>query len=133
MVMLAISLSGIAGAAGLGTEAASWYTAKRAMQAAADTAASSAASALAAGEPSSTFAMHAKGVAATYNFVDGSNGTTVTVNYPPTSGGYRSSPAVEVIISQTQKPLLSSLFISAGATVSARAVSMADTSKAGQG
>jgi hypothetical protein len=131
--MLAISLAGLAGAAGLGIEAASWYTAKRTMQAAADTAASSAASALAAGEPSSTFATQAKSVAASYNFVDGSNGTTVTVNYPPKSGGYQSSPAVEVIIKQTQKPLLSSLFLSIAPAVSARAVSMADTSKAGQG
>jgi hypothetical protein len=133
VIMLAISLSGIAGAAGLGTEAASWYSAKRTMQAAADTAASSAASALAAGEPSSTIATQAKSVAATYNFIDGSNGTSVTVNYPPKSGGYQASPAVEVIINQIRKPLLSALFVSAAPALSARAVSMADTSKAGQG
>src|SRR5207247_5511224 len=89
VVTLAISLSGILGFAGLGTEAASWYMTKRAMQGAADTAASTAAAALAAGAPSSNFAADAKSVTAAYNFVDGSNGTTVTVNYPPRSGGYQ--------------------------------------------
>jgi hypothetical protein len=132
VVMLAITLAGIAGAAGLGTEAASWYSTKRTMQGAADSAASSAAAALAAGEPSSTFATSAKSVAATYNFVDGSNATTVTVNYPPKSGGYQSSAAVEVIIIQDEKPLLSALVGFKGLKVSARAVSMADTSKAGE-
>ena len=39
LVALALSLSVIAGFAGLGTEAASWYLTKRAMQGAADSAA----------------------------------------------------------------------------------------------
>ena len=131
-VALAISLSVVAGFAGLGVEAGSWYYTKRGMQGAADTAASTAASALAAGEPSSTFAPQAKSVAACYHFVDGSNGTTVAVNYPPASGDYQSSPAVEVIISQPQKPLLSALFMSTGPTISARAVALANTSLTGQ-
>ncbi len=131
--MLALSLSGIAGAAGLGTEAANWYTAKRTMQGAADAASSTAAAALAAGEASSTFTTLARSVAASYNFVDGSNGTTVTVNYPPASGDYQSSPAVEVVISQTQTPLLSAVFVSTGPTIKARAVGLANTSRTGQG
>ena len=128
---LAISLAALAGLAGLGTEAASWYSAKRAMQGAADMAASTAAAALAAGEPSSTFDNQAKSVAAAYHFVDGGNGTTVTVHYPPQTGGYQSSPAVAVRISQTQRPLLSGLFLSTGPTISARAAALADTSKTG--
>src|SRR6266536_5780836 len=55
VVMLALSLSALAGAAGLGTEAASWYLTKRTMQGAADAAASAAALALASSEASSTF------------------------------------------------------------------------------
>src|SRR5947199_9229143 len=93
-IALALSLSGIVGVAGLGTEAASWYLTKRTMQGAADAAASTAAAALAAGVPSPNFAPAAKSIAATYDFVDGSPGTTVTVNYPPLSGSYQSSPAV---------------------------------------
>src|SRR5437016_11167311 len=94
-VIFAISLSGILGAAGLGTEAANWYLIQREMQGAADTAATTAAAALASGAPSSTFTSSARSVAAGYNFVNGSNGATVTVNYPPASGGYQSSGAVE--------------------------------------
>jgi Flp pilus assembly protein TadG len=130
-VALAISLSALAGLAGLGTEAASWYSAKRAMQGAADMAASTAAAALAAGEPSSTFAAEAKSVAASFHFVDGVDGTTITVHYPPQTGDYQSSPAVAVRISQTQRPLLSGLFLSTGPTISARAAALADFSKTG--
>src|SRR5712691_6434111 len=101
VVMLALSLSLVAGVAGLGTEAASWYAAKRTMQGAADASASAAALALAASEASSTFTTLARSVAASYNFVNGSNGTTVTVNYPPASGSYTGSAAVEVVINQT--------------------------------
>jgi hypothetical protein len=131
-VFLALSLSGLVGMVGLGTETASWYFTKRAMQGAADAGASTAAAALAAGAPSSTLATEARSIAASYKFVDGSNGTTVTVNYPPQSGTYQSSPAVEVLIAQPQNRLLSALFISTGPTIGARAVALADTSKTGQ-
>src|SRR5437773_12476183 len=76
-VALALSLSALAGFVGLGTEAASWYTTKRTMQGAADAAATAAALALAANEASSTFTNLARSIAASYNFVNGSNGTTV--------------------------------------------------------
>jgi Flp pilus assembly protein TadG len=131
-VFLALVLSGLIGLAGLGTEAASWYFTKRAMQGAADAGATTAAAALAAGAPSSTLATEAKSIAAGYKFVDGSHGTTVTVNYPPQSGTYQSSPAVEVLIAQPQNRLLSALFIQTGPTISTRAVALADYSKTGQ-
>jgi hypothetical protein len=131
--MLALSLSALAGFVGLGTEVASWYTTKRTMQGAADAAASAAALALAANEASSTFTTLARSIAASYNFVNGSNGTTVTVYYPPASGSYTGSAAVEVDISQTQTPLLSGVFISTGPTIRARAVGLANTSRTGQG
>ena len=131
-VALSLSLFALCGSTGLGTEAASWYYTKGTMQGAADTAASTAAAALAAGEATSTFANLAKSVVASYHFVDGSNGTTVTVNYPPASGNYESSPAVEVIITQRQKPMLSALFTSTVPTITTRAVALADTSHTGQ-
>jgi Flp pilus assembly protein TadG len=132
-ITLAISLSGIIGFAGLGTEAASWYLTKRAMQGAADAAASTAAAALAAGTQSgSILANEAKSITASYSFADGSNGTTVTVNYPPQSGDYQSSPAIEVLIGQPQPRLLSALFLAQDPIISARAVALANTSQTGQ-
>jgi len=133
LITLAVSLSVIAGFAGLGTEAASWYLTKRAMQGAADAAASTAAASLAAGaKSSSTLTTEAKSIAAAYKFVDGSDGTTVTVNYPPTSGNYQSSPAIEVFIRQPQQGLISTLFLPEGPTISVRAVALANTSLTGQ-
>jgi hypothetical protein len=131
-IVLAISLAGVAGFAGLGTEAANWYMTKRAMQGAADAAASTAASALAAGASSAVFTTEAKSIAAAYNFADGSNQVTVTVNYPPKSGDYQSSPAIEVLIKQPQRALISSLFMAAGPTIAVRAVALANTSLTGQ-
>jgi Flp pilus assembly protein TadG len=132
-ITLAISLSALAGFAGLGTEVASWYLAKRTMQGAADTAAATAASALAAGASKAALTQEAQSIAASYKFIDGVAGASVTVNYPPQSGNYQSSPAIEVIVKQPKKPLLSGLFLAVGPTISARAVALADTSKSGQG
>lgn len=133
VIVLALSLSGVLGFAGLGTEAASWYFTKRAMQGAADAAASTAAAALAAGAKStSTLTSEAKSIAANYSFADGSNGTTVVVNYPPQSGDYQSSPAIEVLISQPQAALISALLLPHGPTISVRAVALANTSLTGQ-
>src|SRR3954449_12878305 len=105
-IILALSLPAMIGFAGLGTEAAKWYLTRRTMQGAADTAA--AASALAAGTTNpAVLASEAKSIAAYYNFVNGSNGTTVTVNYPPQSGTHQTDSAVEVVISKQETPLLS--------------------------
>ncbi|HEX5452347.1 MAG TPA: pilus assembly protein TadG-related protein [Stellaceae bacterium] len=131
-VIIALSLAGIIGFAGLGTEVASWYTVKRHMQGAADSAAATAAAALAAGEPDTALDGEAKSVAALYGFADGSNSVTVTVNSPPESGDYQSSPAVEVIISQPQTARLTALYMRTGPTITARAVALADTSKTGE-
>jgi Flp pilus assembly protein TadG len=127
--ILALSLPAIVGFAGLGTEAANWYLTKRTMQGAADTAASAAAAALAAGTTSSAILIsEAKSVAAYYNFVNGSNGTTVTVNYPPRSGTHQTNSAVEVVISKQESALLSSLFLQQGPTITARSVALANFS-----
>ena len=129
-IVFALSLPAIVGFAGLGTEAASWYLTKRTMQGAADTAAAAAGTALSAGTSSvSALTSEARSIAARSNFVNGSNGTTVTVNYPPSSGSYQGrADAVEVSISKPQPALLSALFLSHGPTIAARAVARANLS-----
>jgi hypothetical protein len=103
------------------------------MQGAADAAASTAASALAAGvRDSSILTSEAKSITSNMKFADGSGGTIVTVNYPPKSGNYQSSPAIEVLISQQQTMLISSLFLPQAPTVSVRAVALAQTSLTGE-
>src|SRR5215217_1936205 len=112
-IILALSLPAMIGFAGLGTEAAKWYLTRRTMQGAADTAA--AAAALAAGTTNpAVLASEAKSIAAYYNFVNGRNATTVTVNYPPKSGTHQTNSAVEVKIRRQESPLLSSLFLRQG-------------------
>ena len=128
-ILTALSLTGMLGCAGLATEVGLWYVKKSSMQGAADSAAFSAAIALAAGENSSLFQTEAQSVAGTYGFVNGSGGTTVTVNNPPASGPNTSqSSAIEVIISQPQNLMIAQLFLSIGPTIQARAVAVAGAS-----
>ena len=130
-VLAAMSLTALIGFAGLGTEVSYWYVQQREMQNAADSASSAAVADLLAGD---TFASGspttaAKAVAAQYGFVDGTNGVTVAVNNPPASGPNSSNDnAVEVIISQPQQRLFSSLFMNSNPTIGGRAVSLSNTS-----
>src|SRR4051794_28023292 len=128
-VAIAFALTAVLGFAGLGTEAASWYYTKRNMQSAADAAAASAGANLAitlqrGGTVSSLqFTTDAQSIAAKYGFVNGSGSTTVTAEYPPSSGGYSGNNSyVAVAITQPQQALLSGLFLSSGPTIAARAV-----------
>ena len=116
--LMALSFMGMLGFAGLATEVGLWYVKKRSMQSAADSAAFSAAIALSTG----LFQTEAQSVAGTYGFVDGSGGTTVTVNNPPTSGPNTSASAVEVTISQPQTFTIANLFLSNALTIQARSV-----------
>src|SRR5260221_5483359 len=129
-IVIGLALTGMLGFAGLGTEAAMWYFTKRDMQSAADAAAATAAANLAGtlyrggSASSSQFTTDAKSIAAKYGFADGaSDGTSVNIEYPPSSGTYSgNSNYVAVSISQPQKALLSGLFLSSGPTIAARAV-----------
>src|SRR4051812_18390290 len=129
-VFIALSLPAVVGFAAIGTEAANWYLTKRTMQGAADTAASTAAAARASGTSSASILVsEATSIAARYNFVNGSNSTTVTVNYPPSSGTYKdSTDGVEVSIGKQAPALLSALFLPHGPTITARAVALANRS-----
>lgn len=131
-MLLGIALSGIIGLAGLGTEVSSWYMTKRTMQGAADAGAYTAATAKSAGEVSTNYTLAARSIAAGYGFANGTGGTSVTVNSPPASGSYTSnSNAVEVIVAQPQKALISAMFLPSGPTIQARSVALVNTSGSG--
>lgn len=149
-VLFAVSLSGIIGFAGLGTEVGSWYLTKRTMQSAADSAATTAAANLARNTSASSdqLLIDARSVAAKFNFVDGTGSTTVSVHNPPSDTTNLSACSValganspftgsncyvEVVITQPQTPLLSALFMSTGPTITSRAVALANTKAGDQG
>src|SRR5690349_18608151 len=105
--MAALMLPVLMGFTALGTETGLWFYAHQTMQGAADGAAFSAATAYNQGN-TTTLTSEAQAVAARYGFVHGANGTTVTVNRPPTSGAFAANAnAVEVIVQQTQRRLFS--------------------------
>jgi Flp pilus assembly protein TadG len=74
-VLMAFLLPALLGALGLGFEVANWYMTTRAMQNAADSAATAAAT-----NGGSTYGAEAKAVAAQYGYLDGSNNVTVTAS-----------------------------------------------------
>jgi uncharacterized membrane protein len=109
------------GALTLGTETGLWYATQEKMQGTADSAAISAAVSVIAQDTNWT--LQADAAAASGGFVNGSNGTVVTVNKPPQSGPNVATPgAIEVIINQPQNLLFSSLFLKSPVVVQARAV-----------
>ncbi len=118
-IIFALILPVLVGAAGLGTEAGLWSYKHKNMQSAADSGATSAATA------GTNLTAEANAVTATYGYANGLNNVTVTVNRPPSTGNYASNPqAVEVIVGQPQPRLLSALFGSAPVLITARAVAV---------
>ncbi len=125
-IMIGLAMTAMLGFAGLGTEVGAWYLTKRSMQGAADASAFSAATGYVYGENSAGFRAEAKSVAASFGFVDATNGVTVTINNPPATGAFTANPlAIEVIIQEPQTRLISSLFLASNPTVATRAVALA--------
>ncbi len=121
-IQMGLSIVGIIGVVGLGTEGTFLVYKQRQLQSATDSAAMSAAIALAQEYPRDP-ASEASAVAANLGFVNGMDGTTVTVNVPPESGDYAGdSEAVEVIIRQPNNVSMTRLFSNKGVNVSARSV-----------
>src|SRR5215831_16188495 len=87
-VTLALTFTALVGFAALGSEVATWYSIRRTMQGAADSAAFSAATAKWNGASTTAYTSEAQSVTGHYGFVDGSNGAVVTINNPPVSGAY---------------------------------------------
>src|SRR5882724_11209721 len=87
-ILTAVGLTMILGSVGLGTEGALLLLKRQQMQSAADSAAFSAATAIRQGNTAYSITTQAQGVAATYSFVHGTNGTTVVANNPPLAGSH---------------------------------------------
>src|SRR5246127_4973438 len=118
-IVVALMMPVLIGTAGLGTEVAWWLYKHKNMQSAADSGAVSAAT------DGSNLTVQANSVTASYGYANGINNATVTVNQPPSSGNYSSTPqAVEVIVSQSLPRLLSALFGSGPVVITARAVAV---------
>ena len=119
MIVAALAMPVLVGTAGLGTEAGWWLYTHKNMQSAADSAAVSAATA------GSNLNAEADSVTALYGFTNGTKNVAVTVNQPPSTGNYTTSPqAIEVLISQPQPRLLSALFGTDPVLIKARAVAL---------
>ncbi|WFU13881.1 TadE/TadG family type IV pilus assembly protein [Bradyrhizobium sp. CB3481] len=119
VILSAMLMPVLVGAASLGTEVGWWLYKHKNMQSAADSGAVSAATA------ASNLLAEANAVTATYGYANAVNNVTLTVNQPPTTGSYASNAqAVEVILSQPQQRLLSSIFGSDPVLITARAVAL---------
>ncbi|MCI4680115.1 pilus assembly protein TadG-related protein [Rhodoblastus acidophilus] len=122
LVLFSLSAPILILAVGLAADVGSWEAAHRRLQSAADSAAISAVVGFQAGVDVPT---QAKAVAASYHFVSGVAGTTVTANRPPQWGAYAgNSAAVEVIISQPQARMFSALLGGQSVAERARAVAL---------
>jgi Flp pilus assembly protein TadG len=130
LVAAALAMPVLTGIIALGSEVGLWYYKHRTAQGAADSSALTAATAHYRDGGVSDLTVQANSVAASYGLAAGTNGVTVTVNQPPKSGPNVATPrAVEVIISQPQKPLLSAMWNSQPVTISARAVAKGNGGK----
>jgi Flp pilus assembly protein TadG len=119
VLVLALMMPVLVGTAGLGTEVVWWLYKHKNMQSAADSGAVSAATA------GSNLVVQANSVTASYGYANGVNNVTVTVNQPPSKGNYTSTPQpIEVIVTQSEPRMLSSLFGSGPVIISARAVAV---------
>src|ERR1700747_3316257 len=125
LIMTALLMPPLIGIVGLGTDYGLWTYTQQNMQGAADSASVSGAWAYVQGGTNSANAVQANAVASSYGFANGSNGGSVTVNQPPTSGSYTSQAgAVEVIITGPRIQFFSALYSSNQLTITARAIAL---------
>lgn len=121
----AILLVTLLGFVGLGIDLGAAFTARRATQNAADSAALSAAVDQAAG--GDQLDQQAKAVAAQYGLVNGQGGVKVEVDTPPTTGGHVGDPdATEVVIQRPALGFFSLLFNPNPQPIRARAVASSE-------
>src|SRR5215475_9825262 len=93
VIISALLMPVLVGAAGLGTEVGWWYYKHKNMQSAADSGAVSAATA------GSNLTAEANAVTAAYGYTNALNNVTITVNQPPTTGSHvANTQAVEVVV-----------------------------------
>jgi hypothetical protein len=119
---MGLSIVGIIGVVGLGTEGTYLVFKHRQLQSATDSAAMSGVMALGQEYPRDPES-EANAVAANLGFVDGVDGVTVTVNTPPVNGAHAGEEnAVEVTISQPNTVSMVRMFTDKVVNVSARSV-----------
>jgi hypothetical protein len=124
-VIAAILFPVVVGAMGLGAETGYWYLTQRKLQHAVDVSAHAAGARKRAGDPDTNIAAAALHVA-TISGLRASGTLTVDPHY--TSANHPGAMLVEVVATDTQPRLLSSIFSNEPVTFGARAVSMVDTS-----
>ena len=121
LIIGALMMPVLVGAVGLGTDYGLWVHTHQTAQSATDSAAVSAAT----DGNAANLQAQALAVAASYGFLTGTNGATVTVNRPPKAGSSTAvANAVEVIVQQTRAPLFSGVFLHQPVTISARSVAI---------
>ena len=103
-VVIGLSMTALMGFAGMGVDIGVWYSDKRAAQAAADSAAYSAAVDYGASDTTAGAETAARAVAAQDGYTSGSGGVTVAVSSPPTTGTHTTTAtgAMEVIVTKTE-------------------------------
>jgi hypothetical protein len=124
-VIAAILFPVVVGAMGLGAETGYWYLTQRKLQHAVDVSAHAAGARKRAGDPDTNIAAAALHVA-TISGLRASGTLTVDPHY--THADYPGAMLVEVVASDTQPRLFSSIFSNEPVNFGARAVSMVDTS-----
>jgi hypothetical protein len=125
LVISAIIMPMLAGLVGFGTDYGLWVTRQQQMQAAADAAAFSAATLLT-NAPGGDATTQAQAIAASFGFINGTNGVSVSLNQPPSSGIHTATPgALEVVIQQPQPRFFSAVLSQGSVNVAARSVALA--------
>jgi len=129
LLLAALSLPILIGAAGLAVDTTIWYGSKRALQDATDSGALAGASEiLRTGEVSAVIS--AGEVASLAEGARQINGGTLDVNHPPTSGPFiGAGDAVEVIATLPLQSFFAGIFQDAPSTVRSRSVAIATTAK----
>lgn len=126
VVVAALAMPILVGAAGLGTEAGYWMHQQQKMQDAADSAAFAAATDYGP-NPTTSLSNQAGSVTSAYGFapaiISGTGGSTVNVSEPPADGPSTGvTGAVEVTIQRSYPRMLSAIFGQTPVTIRARAV-----------
>src|SRR5690349_4767626 len=117
VTLFALAAPFIIGGAGIASEGGMWLYQHNDVQAAADSAALSAANARTAYK-NTNMTNQANSVTTSYGYSNGVGGTTVVVNSPPTSGSKAgNNEAVEVIVTIQQPRLLTKIFFSNNVTI----------------
>ncbi|HET7084551.1 MAG TPA: pilus assembly protein TadG-related protein [Rhizomicrobium sp.] len=123
-VIAALLAPVLVGSAGIATEGGLWIYVQKTVQSASDSAALSAATQYALNNQK-PLDPQAQSVAASYGYVVGANGTTVTVHRPPATGAYTgNNEAIEVIVTTNQSRLISSIYSNTPVTLRGRAVAL---------